>query len=259
MRRYTGLVRGTWVVALCAACGAAPVAPPSHRADPAPPQLATADRDDDGVPDATDLCSSVPEDHDVFEDADGCPELDDDHDGVPDLKDRCFDTPGDSPFGCPEGCIWVVTTHDCFFLTPIWSEDGKVNELATVKQQLAEYPEIRQLTLRSRRTPYELPNAAVRRMDTVRRKLIALGVRPELLVTEEMPSVDTGSPDVFAHITKQRFEDGRFREPICVGGMGQVFRPSREKNYKCGVYRCGDGTCHRAEDHEDCPQDCPPP
>jgi outer membrane protein OmpA-like peptidoglycan-associated protein len=47
------------------------------------------DGDYDGVPDSLDQCPQVVEDHDGFEDEDGCPDLDDDNDGLPDSEDRC--------------------------------------------------------------------------------------------------------------------------------------------------------------------------
>jgi outer membrane protein OmpA-like peptidoglycan-associated protein len=47
------------------------------------------DSDGDGVPDSVDQCPNEPEDHDCFQDDDGCPDLDNDQDGVPDAKDQC--------------------------------------------------------------------------------------------------------------------------------------------------------------------------
>jgi outer membrane protein OmpA-like peptidoglycan-associated protein len=47
------------------------------------------DGDYDGVPDFQDRCPDVVEDHDGFEDEDGCPDLDDDNDRMPDSEDRC--------------------------------------------------------------------------------------------------------------------------------------------------------------------------
>lgn len=47
------------------------------------------DRDYDGVPDDFDQCPDVIEDHDGYDDEDGCPDLDDDADGLPDSEDRC--------------------------------------------------------------------------------------------------------------------------------------------------------------------------
>lgn len=40
------------------------------------------DRDEDGIADAGDRCIDIPEDHDRFEDGDGCPDPDNDGDGV---------------------------------------------------------------------------------------------------------------------------------------------------------------------------------
>jgi outer membrane protein OmpA-like peptidoglycan-associated protein len=48
-----------------------------------------ADRDGDGIADATDKCPDRPEDKDGFEDADGCPDIDNDGDLVLDIADKC--------------------------------------------------------------------------------------------------------------------------------------------------------------------------
>lgn len=71
---------------------------PVTQAAPAP---RSSDRDGDGIGDEHDECPSAPEDHDGFEDADGCPEDDNDHDGVPDARDHCPNQLGELPFGCP--------------------------------------------------------------------------------------------------------------------------------------------------------------
>jgi outer membrane protein OmpA-like peptidoglycan-associated protein len=47
------------------------------------------DRDYDGVPDDFDQCPDTIEDHDGYQDEDGCPDLDDDADNLPDSEDRC--------------------------------------------------------------------------------------------------------------------------------------------------------------------------
>lgn len=63
------------------------------------------DNDNDGIPDKDDKCPYVPEDHDGFEDADGCPELDNDHDGIPDKDDKCPNDPEDKDgFEDKDGC-----------------------------------------------------------------------------------------------------------------------------------------------------------
>jgi large repetitive protein len=73
---------------------------------PAPPAV-DLDVDRDGVLGEADTCASLAEDHDGFEDADGCPDLDDDRDGVPDARDACSRQPEDADGvadadGCPE-------------------------------------------------------------------------------------------------------------------------------------------------------------
>ncbi|MBD3421295.1 MAG: OmpA family protein [Chitinivibrionales bacterium] len=65
------------------------------------------DNDKDGIPDAKDKCQGKEEDKDGFEDEDGCPDPDNDSDGIDDLKDRCpkvaedFDGFEDKD-GCPD-------------------------------------------------------------------------------------------------------------------------------------------------------------
>jgi hypothetical protein len=59
------------------------------------------DQDRDGVTDAFDQCPADDEDHDQFEDEDGCPDRDNDQDGIEDDSDRCPDEAGPAPDGCP--------------------------------------------------------------------------------------------------------------------------------------------------------------
>ncbi len=47
------------------------------------------DADHDGVPDSRDACPFLAEDHDGFQDQDGCPDPDNDNDLVPDADDLC--------------------------------------------------------------------------------------------------------------------------------------------------------------------------
>lgn len=63
------------------ASGAAP--------SPTTPTGPAADRDGDGVGDATDACPDDPEDRDGFDDEDGCPDPDNDQDGILDVADKC--------------------------------------------------------------------------------------------------------------------------------------------------------------------------
>ncbi|MEZ4402463.1 MAG: OmpA family protein [Kofleriaceae bacterium] len=66
-----------------------------------------ADRDGDGWADVVDQCPDQPEDHDGFEDKDGCPEIDNDVDYVLDISDKCPTVPEtyngfEDDDGCPD-------------------------------------------------------------------------------------------------------------------------------------------------------------
>ena len=65
------------------------------------------DRDGDGLRDGADKCPGDPEDHDAFQDEDGCPDLDNDADGILDVDDLCPNDPEDrdrfqDEDGCPD-------------------------------------------------------------------------------------------------------------------------------------------------------------
>ncbi len=65
----------------------------------------TTDSDGDGVFDEADRCPITPEDHDGFEDEDGCPEADNDEDGVSDEADKCpIAAESANGFGDDDGC-----------------------------------------------------------------------------------------------------------------------------------------------------------
>jgi len=51
--------------------------------------LGSSDADQDGIPDASDMCPNAPEDRDGYKDTDGCPDADNDQDGIPDAQDKC--------------------------------------------------------------------------------------------------------------------------------------------------------------------------
>lgn len=66
-----------------------------------------SDRDQDGVADTEDRCPESLEDHDFFDDADGCLDPDDDKDGILDVTDQCKGSAEDpdghqDTDGCPE-------------------------------------------------------------------------------------------------------------------------------------------------------------
>jgi outer membrane protein OmpA-like peptidoglycan-associated protein len=68
---------------------------------------APKDTDGDGLLDRDDTCTTEAEDHDGFEDQDGCPEIDNDHDKILDAKDKCPNDAEDvdgyeDEDGCPD-------------------------------------------------------------------------------------------------------------------------------------------------------------
>jgi hypothetical protein len=91
---------------LTPAAGAADDASDEQPDDPAGTSSG-ADRDGDGLGDASDSCPDTPEDRDGFEDADGCPDPDNDRDGILDADDplsqraRGFSTARTTPTAVP--------------------------------------------------------------------------------------------------------------------------------------------------------------
>ncbi|NVB81491.1 MAG: choice-of-anchor D domain-containing protein [Kofleriaceae bacterium] len=80
----------------------APALRPIH--PPRPPEP-PKDSDGDGIKDDLDSCPNEPEDKDLFDDADGCPDLDNDADGVADEKDKCpLDAEDVDRFQDDDGC-----------------------------------------------------------------------------------------------------------------------------------------------------------
>jgi len=72
---------------------------------PPPPPPVDGDADGDGIPDSVDKCPHEPEDKDLFQDDDGCPDLDNDGDGIPDAQDKCPLDPEDKDgFQDDDGC-----------------------------------------------------------------------------------------------------------------------------------------------------------
>ncbi|HMG54638.1 MAG TPA: thrombospondin type 3 repeat-containing protein, partial [Kofleriaceae bacterium] len=89
------------VLSLSVVPGAAAVAP----VHPPEPVKIDGDADGDGIRDSVDKCPNEPEDKDMFEDDDGCPDPDNDHDGIPDALDKCPLDPEDKDgFQDDDGC-----------------------------------------------------------------------------------------------------------------------------------------------------------
>ncbi|MCB9548026.1 MAG: thrombospondin type 3 repeat-containing protein [Myxococcales bacterium] len=172
------------LVAGLAACSAAPVA-----AD------ADVDADGDGIPDLTDVCPSVPEDADGFQDADGCPEPDNDEDGIPDVADKCPLEPEDhdgdrDDDGCrdfspppPSGCVLIngVIAFSPGDARLVKDARSWLAELATTLRGVPELP----LRIIGRPdTAGEAGDLAARRAAAVRDALVAEGVDAARLALE---------------------------------------------------------------------------
>ena len=246
---------------LLSACGhpAPPGVIASHR--DAPPPDPSQDQDGDEIADGNDACPTKAEDFDLNADTDGCPDLDDDRDGVPDSIDTCFDTPGvPANKGCPdEDCVFVTDITDCW-PSPIAFDSSPPASFDRIATSIRKYPEIREVTLSTQQTLAQPAGTARSRLERVKKELVARGISAKLLVLKESDPADPGEKprsDVFGLVTKQRFDDGKFRETVCADELGSVRRVSREVNYKCKPSVCGNGRCGAHEDVTNCPQDCP--
>jgi outer membrane protein OmpA-like peptidoglycan-associated protein len=88
------------------------------------------DNDGDGIQDVDDLCPNEPEDRDGFEDADGCPDPDNDHDRIPDAVDKCPNEPEtyngkEDEDGCPDKCVLIIHSDPIRILDQLhFSPDG---------------------------------------------------------------------------------------------------------------------------------------
>ena len=214
---------------------AAAPAPPQNRASPIAPPAAERDRDGDGIPDDRDRCPNEPEDFDMFEDDDGCPDPDNDHDGVADADDACPYTPGPPPRGCPANCVFVTDINDCFADPWIYElhNDARRGRIAEVAADVKKYPAIRQLTIASWREPGETDDVVVRRAAALRDELVAAGVPADHLAIG--PVGGDGAKHTVARsavtITKQRFGEGKFRNNDCTS-WGPVYKVAKP------FYRC---------------------
>lgn len=160
------------------------------------------DRDYDGVPDEIDQCPSVAEDHDGFEDEDGCPDRDDDNDGLPDSEDRCpraaetvndFEDEDGCPDQAPPGRERVevdgqhlVTRQRVYFnvgqtrVQPLFFPT-----LIAVAEYLQAHPEVRSVRIDThaddRGTRREGFSLSLRRAQSIRDFLVQRGVNPSRL------------------------------------------------------------------------------
>ena len=96
----------------CSAGASVPSRAETHAPDPIAP-VGPVDRDGDGIADAVDACADAAEDHDGFEDGDGCPDVDNDKDGVNDAEDRCPMVAEDRDgFEDGDGCVDADNDRD---------------------------------------------------------------------------------------------------------------------------------------------------
>jgi OmpA-OmpF porin, OOP family len=125
--------------------GAKPALPPPR---PAPrPVAKPADLDKDRIVDNVDQCREVPEDHDKFQDTDGCPDPDNDRDNILDLADTCplqAETVNgyQDEDGCPDEVI-VELTGIGFELNSAKIDAASTALLDRAYEILSTYPKLR--------------------------------------------------------------------------------------------------------------------
>jgi outer membrane protein OmpA-like peptidoglycan-associated protein len=153
------------------------------------PTSSYSDADGDGLPDFADRCPARAEDHDGFQDDDGCPEDDNDRDGVADDADECPDEPGDrASDGCPAGDAsyegdHIVIRGKIQFETgsaKLKAQSGRL--LDQVAAILRAHPEIRRVRVDGHTdsvgSAASNEQLSLRRSDAVREALISRGVEP---------------------------------------------------------------------------------
>jgi len=204
-------------------CGAAsrprpvPVAALSNRGSAA---AAQTDRDDDGVADDRDHCPDRPEDFDGFEDDDGCPDPDNDGDGVADGQDDCPYEPG-AHRGCPTPCRSTTIVNDDCILDPTVFYDAhdvpQQERIDEIVRLMKANPSVQALEVLGERA--ELVSQRLR---------AALVGLPGLDVVEDHRDIGIESA-IYVRISKQRFDEGRFRAMECTP-FGPIYRPIRAVN-----------------------------
>jgi outer membrane protein OmpA-like peptidoglycan-associated protein len=95
---------------------------------PPPPPPPPVDSDADGIFDDQDRCPNEPEDADLYDDTDGCPDPDNDSDGIADAKDKCPLEPEDKDGfqdddGCPDADNDSDSVPDAQDKCPLEPED----------------------------------------------------------------------------------------------------------------------------------------
>lgn len=198
------------------------------------------DGDYDGVPDSLDQCPLVVEDHDGFEDEDGCPDLDDDNDNLPDSEDRCPRAPEtvngyEEEDGCPdelpgsrERIEWngneIRLRQRVYFAVGRWQVPPLFNPILTeLGDFLVAHPEIRRLRVEGhsddRGTRREGFSLSLRRAQSVVAFLVERGVSTGRL--EPVGFGDTAPLDR-AHDEVTRARNRRIEFIIAEGPLGRA-------------------------------------
>jgi len=169
------------------------------------------DRDGDGIPDDQDFCPLAPEDHDGFEDEDGCPEPDNDGDGIPDEKDRCpleAETQNgvDDGDGCPDDTRRVrmsATQIELNEQVQFHPSEARIHPasyplLHEIGQTLRTHPELK-IEVQGHTDDVGNPAANLRlsqqRAESVRAALIHQGIMPSRLAAKGYGSTRPRAPN----------------------------------------------------------------
>ena len=198
------------------------------------------DGDYDGVGDSVDQCPQVVEDHDGFEDDDGCPDLDDDNDNLPDSEDRCpragetvngFEDEDGCPDELPgtrERVEWngneIRLRQRVYFAVGRWQVPPLFNPILTeLADFLVAHPEIRRLRVEGhaddRGTRREGFSLSLRRAQNVIAFLVNRGVSPARFAPVGFG--DT-APLAGAHDEVTRARNRRIEFIIAEGPLGRA-------------------------------------
>lgn len=121
--------------------------------------VSVSDRDHDGILDKDDLCPEHSEDKDLFEDQDGCPDLDNDKDRIPDRLDKCPNQPEnyngvDDEDGCPDRCKMIIHKNIFRILDTIYFKKNRatINPiskpiLASIAHTIKQHPELKRIEI----------------------------------------------------------------------------------------------------------------
>ncbi len=168
-----------------------------HGADDVEVEEKDADRD--GIPDWKDACPNDAEDHDGFDDTDGCPDPDNDHDRILDANDKCPNEPEtyngfEDDDGCPDRSSVArpiprtpLPTADPILLFDEGSAKIRPDAAATLDAYAAFINDraraVMDVTIAGHAAAYEKhpPALAAARAEAVRRYLVRRGVRAGLI------------------------------------------------------------------------------